>query len=53
MSWDAFIMWYLVSIVSFLIGCVLCCAGELWAFVLYIPFAVVLVVNEVQTKRRE
>ena len=41
-------MWYLVSFILLVIGCVLCCAGEMWAFILYIPFAVCMVVNDVQ-----
>jgi hypothetical protein len=45
-------MWYLVSFVLLFIGCVLCCAGELWAVVLYLPFVVVLVVNEVRQGRK-
>jgi uncharacterized Tic20 family protein len=47
-----YIMWYLVSFVLLFIGCVLCCAGELWAFVLYLPFVVALVVNEVRQGRK-
>ena len=45
-------MWYLVSFLLLFAGCVLCCAGELWAFVLYLPFVVVLVVNEVRQGRK-
>lgn len=40
------VMWYLVSFVLLFVGCVLCCAGELWAVVLYLPFVVGLVWND-------
>lgn len=52
------VMFFLVSFVLLFVGCVLCCAGELWAVVLYLPFMVCMVVNDVEqnrqrTKRRE
>ena len=40
-------MWYLVSFLLLFAGCVLCCAGELWAVVLYVPFAVLMVANDI------
>lgn len=45
-------MWYLVSFLLLFVGCVLCCAGELWAVVLYVPFIVLKVVNDVQQSRQ-
>lgn len=45
-------MWHLVSFLLFVIGCVLCCAGELWAVVLYLPFAFGMLVNDVQQSRQ-
>ena len=45
-------MWYLVSFVLLFVGCVLCCAGELWAVVLYLPFITGMVVNNVQQSRK-
>lgn len=45
-------MWHLVSFLLFVIGCVLCCAGELWAAVLYLPFAFGMLVNDVQQSRQ-
>ena len=44
-------MLFLVSFLLLFVGCVLCCAGELWAVVLYLPFVVCLVVNEVVQSR--
>ena len=46
-------MLFLVSFVLLVVGCALCCAGELWAVVLYLPFVACMVVNEVRIKRRE
>lgn len=46
------VMWYLVSFLLFVIGCVLSCAGELWAVVLYLPFAFGMLVNDVQQSRQ-
>ena len=46
-------MWFLVSFLLLFVGCVLCCAGEMWAVVLYLPFVACMVVNEVRIKRRE
>lgn len=40
-------MWYLVSFILLCIGCALCCAGELWAVVLYVPFIISMVVNDI------
>jgi hypothetical protein len=45
------VMWYLVSFVLLFIGCVLCCAGELWAVVLYLPFMVGMVCNDIEQSR--
>lgn len=53
MNKAGFIMWYLVSFILLFVGCVLCCAGELWAVVLYLPFVVCMVVNDVQQGRQE
>lgn len=46
------IMWFLVSFVLLFVGCVLCCAGELWAVVLYLPFVVGMVVNDIEQSRK-
>ena len=40
-------MWYLFSFVLLCVGCTLCCAGELWAVVLYVPFIVLMVCNDI------
>lgn len=40
-------MLFLVSFVLLFAGCVLCCAGELWAVVLYVPFIVLMVANDI------
>ena len=45
-------MWFLVSFVLLFVGCVLCCAGELWAVVLYLPFIVLWAWNEVEQNRQ-
>ena len=45
-------MWYLVSFILLVIGCVLCCAGELWAVVLYLPFIVGMVWNDIGQERQ-
>jgi hypothetical protein len=45
-------MWYLVSFVLLFVGCVLCCAGELWAVVLYLPFIVGMVCNDIEQIRQ-
>ena len=45
-------MWYLVSFVLLCIGCVLCCAGELWAVALYVPFIVLLAWNDIDQSRQ-
>jgi hypothetical protein len=45
-------MWYLGSFLLLIVGCALCCAGELWAFVLYLPFAVCMVVNDIEQSRQ-
>ena len=34
------------------VGCVLCCAGELWAVVLYLPFIIGMAWNEVDQSRQ-
>lgn len=52
MNKAGFIMWYLVSFILLFVGCVLCCAGELWAVVLYLPFMVGMVCNDVEQSRQ-
>lgn len=52
------IMLFLVSFLLLFVGCVLCCAGEMWAVVLYLPFVVGMLANDIdqsrqRTKRRE
>lgn len=46
-------MWYLVSSVLLFVGCVLCCYGELWAAVLYLPFIVLMVWGDIEQSRQE
>lgn len=46
------VMWYLVSFVLLVVGCVLCCAGELWAVVLYLPFMVLMVCNDIEQRKK-
>jgi hypothetical protein len=46
------VMWYLVSILLLFVGCVLCCAGELWAVVLYLPFIVGMVCNDIEQRKK-
>lgn len=46
------VMLYLVSFILLCIGCVLCCVGELWAVVLYLPFVVLMVCNDVEQSRQ-
>lgn len=46
------IMWYLVSFLLLFVGCVLCCAGEMWAVVLYLPFVVGMVANDIDQSRQ-
>ena len=45
-------MLFLVSFILLFVGCVLCCAGDLWAVVLYLPFIVGMVCNDVQQSRQ-
>ena len=45
-------MWFLVSFVLLFVGCVLCCAGELWAVVLYVPFVVGMLANDIDQSRQ-
>lgn len=45
-------MLFLVSFLLMFAGCVLCYAGELWAAVLYLPFVVCMVVNDVEQSRQ-
>ena len=52
MNKAGFIMWYLVSFILLFIGCALCCAGELWAVVLYLPFIVLWAWNDIQQSRK-
>lgn len=40
-------MLFLVSFLLLFVGCLLCCVGELWAVVLYLPFIVGMVVNDI------
>ena len=46
-------MLFLVSFILLFVGCVLCCAGELWAVVLYLPFFVGMVWCDVKKSRQE
>lgn len=46
------VMWFLVSFILLFGGCVLCCAGELWAVVLYLPFVVGMVWCDVEQSRQ-
>lgn len=41
------VMWYLVSFLLLVVGCALCCAGELWAVVLYLPFIISMVCYDI------
>lgn len=45
-------MWYLFSFVLLVVGCALCCAGELWAVVLYVPFVFSMVANDIAQSRQ-
>lgn len=45
-------MLFLVSFLLLFVGCVLCCAGELWAVVLYLPFVMGMAINDVQQSRQ-
>ena len=45
-------MLFLVSFVLLFVGCVLCCVGELWAVVLYLPFIVGMVWNDIEQNRQ-
>lgn len=45
-------MLFLVSFILLFIGCVLCCSGELWAVVLYLPFIVLWACNDVEQSRQ-
>lgn len=46
------VMLFLFSFLLLFAGCVLCCAGELWAVVLYVPFVVGMVWNEIDQSRQ-
>ena len=46
------VMLFLVSFILLFVGCVLCCAGELWAAVLYLPFIVGMVCNDIKQSRQ-
>lgn len=46
------VMLFLVSFILLFVGCLLCCAGELWAVVLYLPFVVGMVINDVEQSRK-
>jgi hypothetical protein len=45
-------MLFLVSFILLFIGCALCCAGEVWAAVLYLPFIVLMVWGDVEQSRK-
>ena len=45
-------MWYLVSLILFVVGSFLCYIGELWAVVLYLPFIVLWLANDVEQERQ-
>lgn len=45
-------MWYLFSFILLCIGCALCCAGELWAVVLYLPFIISMVANDIEKSHK-
>jgi hypothetical protein len=45
-------MLFLVSFILMFAGCVLCCAGELWAVVLYLPFIVLMVWNDIEQRKK-
>lgn len=45
-------MLFLVSFILLFVGCVLCCAGELWAVVLYLPFIVGMVWCDIEQSRQ-
>lgn len=47
------VMLFLVSFLLLVIGCILCCAGELWAVVLYLPFVVLMVAGDIEQSRQE
>lgn len=46
------VMLFLVSFILLFVGCVLCCAGELWAVVLYLPFMVGMLANDIDQSRQ-
>jgi hypothetical protein len=45
-------MLFLFSFLLLFVGCVLCCAGEMWAVVLYVPFMVLMVCNDVEQRKK-
>lgn len=45
-------MLFLVSFILLFVGCVLCCAGELWAVVLYLPFIMLWAWNEAEQNKQ-
>lgn len=45
-------MLFLVSFLLMFAGCLLCCSGELWAVVLYVPFIVGMVWGDVEQRRQ-
>lgn len=45
-------MLYLVSFILLFIGCALCCAGEVRAVVLYLPFIVLMVWGDIEQSRQ-
>lgn len=46
------IMWYLVSFLLLIVGCALCCAGEMWGVMLYLPFIVLMVWGDIEQSRQ-
>lgn len=46
-------MWYfVVSIILLFVGCGLCCSGEIWAVVFYLPSIVLMAWNEAEQSRK-
>lgn len=46
------VMLFLVSFLLLFAGCILCCAGELWAVALYLPFIVGMVCNDIKQRKK-
>jgi sulfite exporter TauE/SafE len=45
-------MLFLFGFLLLFAGCVLCCAGELWAVVLYLPFIAGMVWNDIEQRKK-